>query len=183
MAKGRPRKQGRRKKAVELRFERPTPERAARGGVTSAGAAVRMTTPIEAMHRAGKLSETEFKALSIYAEAAMEMSPLKSNIDFTIYGKGDGMPPSVVVRGIEAGWYNAALGSLQPIAHGICVEDFTVSEWAQKQYGSRERTRISDAGKPITWFEPTARALEIANAEFAAAVKRLTRVVGAKIKY
>lgn len=173
--------------AVVAKFVRPTEQREAHNDFRSAGVAVKVIPPIETLYTTGKLNARQFNALARYADVAnaAERSEIKSNIDFSIYGSGEGMPHFGVRMNLELGRYDRELGKyrLQPIVHAVCVREISVSQWAMELEGSVMRERKGREVKPgiwqmIRWFEPKRKAHEIAMLELVYAANVLAGEMG-----
>lgn len=178
--KGRPRQQGERAKRINQHFLRPTEAREVKNTFRSAGAAVKVIPPIETLYEAGKLNERQFSALARYADVATaaERSEIKSSIDFSVYGTGDGLPHFGVRMNIELGRLDRALGSLRDIARAVCVMEQTISEWAINRGGSVMRERKLRGQKVQRWYEPRRSVLEQSLLEIRAAGTRIADAIG-----
>lgn len=172
---GRKRKQGAMGKAVTDYFIRPTEQRLAHNDFQSAGAAMKLISPIDKLYDANVLSERQFNALVRYSDVAnaAERSEIKSNIDFSVYETGEGLPHFGVRMNIELGRLERELGSLREIARALCVEEISLSQWAMRKNGSVERKRPGKGGELIVWHEPSKKALGMATLELRVAAERL----------
>lgn len=182
MAKAsRKRKQAKRTESVVDRFVRPTEAREAHNDFRSMGPAVRAIPPIETLYEDGKLSAKQFEALGRYSDIAhaAERSEVKSNIDFTIYGSGEGMPHFGVRKNLELAALNKALehDNLRQTVKAICVREISLSRWAMERSGSVMRERLSKGEKIVRWYEPKRIALMIARAELQAGADKLVRAL------
>jgi hypothetical protein len=174
-------RRGKKQSDVIARFVRPTERREAANDFRSAGVAVKVIPPIETLHTSGKLSDRQFKGLARYADVAnaAERSLIKSNIDFSVYATGEGLPHFGVRMNIELGYLNRALGSLENIAHAICVQEMSVSQWAMVTGGSVMRERPGVGREVVRWFEPRRKAHDIAMLEIRIAGERLAAAIAA----
>lgn len=182
MASKKKRKSGQSKaNAVVERFVRPTPQREAHNDFRSEFGAVRAVPTIDTLYGAKKLTERQFNGLARYADVAnaAERSEIKSNIDFTIYGSGEGLPHFGVRINLERDRLNKALGALADIAYAVCVRNLSISQWAMDRSGSVMRERLAEGGKVIRWYEPPRMAHRIAMIEIAEAGDRLAKAIGA----
>ncbi len=145
-----------------------------------AGLAYRRTPVIKTLLATGKLSQRQFNGLSRYADIAnlADRSELRSCIDFSVRGNGDGFDPFGVRTNIELGRLERALGALQPIAHAVAVRDVTLAQWAIQRAGSVMRDK-SLGQRIVTWFEPRRKAANIAMVEIRMAGERLAAEIGA----
>jgi hypothetical protein len=148
----------------------------------SAGPAVKVIPPIETLYSTGKINERQFQGLARYADIAnaAERSEIKSNIDFSVYGTGEGLPHFGVRMRIELGLLMKALEhqNLKDIAHAICVREISVSQWAMERSGSVMRERLAQGGKIVRWYEPRKMAHRIALYELQEAADRLAKEIG-----
>jgi hypothetical protein len=180
MGKAKKKRNNKAQSAID-RVVRPTEQREAANDFRSAGMAVKVIPPIETLYSAGKISERQFKGLARYADVAnaAERSHIKSNIDFSVYGSGEGLPHFGVRMNIELGYLNRALGSLQDIAEAVCVREVSVSQWAMERGGSVMRERPGIGRAFIRWFEPKRKHHEIAMLEIRMAGERLAAAIAA----
>lgn len=179
---GRKRKAGQRKAPSMVdRFVRPTEAREAHNDFRSAGPAVRAIPPIETLYEAGKLSAKQFEALARYSDIAhaANRSEVKSNIDFSIYGSGEGLPHFGVRMNLELATLDKALehDNLRQTARAICVREISLSRWAMERSGSVMRERRAKGQKIIRWYEPKRIALMIAKVELEAAADKLAKAM------
>ncbi len=172
-------------------FHEPTPEQFAKGqfvqggnlatsATERAGLAYRRVPVIKTLLATGKLSQRQYDGLHRYADIAnlADRSELRSCIDFSIKGNGDGLPHFGVRMNIELGRLERALGALQPLAHAVAVRELSLSQWAIQRAGSVMRSR--DLGrKTVTWFEPPRKALDAAMLDIRMAGERLASEIGA----
>ena len=169
----------RKAKAVVDAYDGPTPEQVANGEFHRELVTYRRTPVIRTMLASGKISQRQFNGLSRYADIAnlADRSELRSCIDFSVRGNGDGFDPFGIRTNIELGRLERALGALQPIAHAVAVRDVTLAQWAMHRAGSvmRERTQ---GMKVITWFEPRRTAAKIALVDIRFAGDRLAAEIG-----
>ncbi len=161
-------------------YAEPTAEQLAKGDFHRELVAYRRTPVIKTLHATGKLSQRQFNGLNRYADIAnlADQSELRSCIDFSVRGNGDGFNPFGVRTNIELGRLERALGALKGIAHAIAVRDVTLSQWAIGQAGSVMRDRTIGQ-KIVTWFVPRRRAAEKAMNEIRRAGDALAAEIGA----
>ena len=182
MAK-RKRKPNKRATSPIERFLRPTEAREAQNDFRSAGPAVRVVPPIETLYEAGKLTAAQFNGLARFADVAhaAERSEVKSNIDFSVYGSGEGLPHFGVRKNIELGELNLAMKQpdIRATAYAICVREISISRWAMERSGSVMREREKSGGKIVRWYEPRKIAARIALLELQTAGDRLAKAIGA----
>lgn len=176
-------KKSKKANATVERFIRPTEQREAANDFRSAGAAVKVIPPIETLYASGKISERQFKGLARYADIAnaAERSAIKSNIDFTIYGTGEGLPHFGVRMNIELGRLERELSGhgLLAIARAVCVDERSVSQWAMERGGSVMREKPGVGRRIIRWFEPKRKQLDLAMLEIKYAGNLLAAAIGA----
>jgi hypothetical protein len=170
----------RRKRKPVTEYAEPTPEQLASGVFHRELVTYRRTPVIRTLLTSGKLTQRQFDGLNRYADIAnlAERSELRSCIDFSIKGNGDGLPHFGVRMNIELGRLERALGALQPIAHAIAVRDVTLAQWAIQQAGSVMRDK-SIGARIITWFEPRRKASKDALVEIRYAGEWLAAEIGA----
>lgn len=182
MAKARKRKASKKTESVVDRFVRPTEAREAHNDFRSAGPAVRVIPPIETLYEDGKLTTAQFNALARYTDVAnaAERSEVKSNIDFSVYGSGEGLPHYGVRKNIELGTLLKALEreDYRQTAHAICVRQISISRWAMERSGSVMREREKAGGKIVRWYEPKRIAAMIALEELRNGANNLARALG-----
>ncbi|GLT01792.1 hypothetical protein GCM10007897_31900 [Sphingobium jiangsuense] len=121
---------------------RPTDEQQQRGQFVTAGASVRRVPVIETLHKTGRLSEDEYRALGYYRDQASlaDRSPTRSCLDEHIGGgQGHGPGAAVISAMLETARMERDLGSLRDIARAVAVDDMSLSQWCISQYGGRER--------------------------------------------
>tara|TARA_R110000772_G_scaffold89304_3_gene185147 strand:+ start:1300 stop:1836 length:537 start_codon:yes stop_codon:yes gene_type:complete len=172
------RKQSRKRPGPPDRNIKPTDARLAHNDAESAGPAVRMKPTIDTLYRAGKLSVAQLEALRRYADTASDRSEVKSNMDFSVSGNGEGLPHFGVRMNRELDRMNAALGGTRWTAYAICVRGLSLSAWAMERCGSVARQRLTDGGKIVRWFEPRKSVWDAALLELQAAGDRLDRANG-----
>lgn len=170
------------KQTIVDRFVRPTEAREAHNDFRSAGPAVRVIPPIETLYEDGKLTTAQFNALARYTDVAnaAERSLIKSNIDFSVYGSGEGLPHYGVRKNIELGTLNLALErqDFRETAHAICVRQISISRWAMERSGSVMRERVKAGGKIVRWYEPKRIAAMIVLTELQEGANKLARALG-----
>lgn len=171
MARGRPKKAGKRKAAVQTRDSvKPTAERTNHNLFQSAGMANKVVPPIDTLLTKGTINQRQADALRRYGDVATaaERSEIKCNIDFSVYETGEGLPHFGVRMNIELGYLERELGSLRDIAHAVCVMEKPLTTWAMEQGGSIARDRSG-----VVYFEPTKHAMKIATVDIRTAGDRL----------
>ena len=169
----------------------PTPEQRAKGEFIQggnlatasnerAGLAYRRKPVIDTLLREHKLTQRQYDGLARYRTIAnaADRSELRSCIDFSVRGGGEGLTHFGVRMNIELGKLEQALGTLQPIAHAIAVRDTTLAQWAMQRAGSVMRDKTLGQ-KIITWFEPRRKAAKIAKVDIQFAGDRLAAEIGA----
>ncbi len=152
----------------------------ATGANERAGLAYRRTPVIDTLLKDHKLTQRQYHGLARYRDIAnlADRSELRSCIDFSVSGNGDGANPFGIRTNIELGRLERALGALRPIAHAIAVRDVTLAQWAIQAAGSVMRDK-SIGQKIITWFEPRREASKIAWMDIRMAGERLAAEIGA----
>ncbi len=161
-------------------YAEPTPEQMATGAFHRELVTYRRTPVIKTLHATGKLSARQYAALHRYADIAnlADRSELRSCIDFSVKGNGDGANPFGIRTNIELGRLERALGALQPIAHAVAVRDVTLAQWAMQRAGSVMRDKTLGE-RIITWFEPRRKAAKVTLIEIRMAGERLAAEIGA----
>ncbi len=169
-----------RKRKPVAEYAEPTPEQLARGDFHRELVTYRRTPTIKTLLAEHKLTQRQFNGLARYADIAnlADRSELRSCIDFSPKGNGDGLPHFGVRMNIELGRLERALGALQPIAHAVAVRDVTLAQWAIQRAGSVMRDKTLGQ-KIITWFEPRRKAAKIAWMDIRMAGERLAAEIGA----
>ena len=122
-------------KAVE-----PTPERQDKNDTRGAGQATQIKPVIETLFASDRLTTAEFIALNYYSEQAnaAERSPIKSNLDKTP-ASGRDRPMSLVCPYKEATErMERQMGFASRTARAVCVENYTLTQWAIDCFGGRE---------------------------------------------
>lgn len=161
-------------------FMRPTEYREAQNDFQSALAAVKVIPPIDTLYRAKKLTERQYKGLARYADVAnaSERSEIRSNIDFSVRGDGEGLPHFGVRMTLELDRMDRALKHLREIAHAVCVKEQSVSQYAMDKGGSVMRERQTTGRKFVRWYEPKRMQLMIAMIEIQSAGDVLAKELG-----
>lgn len=160
-----------RKKPASVEYAEPnapTPEQRAKGSFTQggnlatatnerAGLAYRRKPVIDTLHAEHKLTQRQYDGLTRFRVVALaaERSELKSCIDFSVRGNGEDRRHFGVRMNIELGRLEADLHGLLHIARAVAVEDETLSAWAVRQSGGKERLRGAVAA-----IEPSSRAFD-----------------------
>ncbi len=174
---GKPRKA---KRKPQTEYAEPTSEQLANGDYHRELMTYRRTPVIRTLLATGKISQRQFNGLARYADIAnlADRSELRSCIDFSVRGNGDGFDPFGIRTNIELGRLERVLGALRPIAHAVAVRDVTLAQWAIQRAGSVMRDRTVGA-KIVTWFEPRRSAAKIALVDIRFAGERLAAEIGA----
>lgn len=143
MAKAKTKHARKKSKAPQQRAE-INPFRAQHGGTISAGMAVKIIPAIDTLKTKGHITQGEYDALKYYREQASlaEQSPTRDSCDFSVRG-GEGHGPSVAIISAkrETERLERLLGNLRGICRAVCVDDLSLTQWACKQHGSRERVK------------------------------------------
>lgn len=136
--------------------------------------AYRRVPVIDRLFEAGLFTTDEYKALVHYRHHAdiVERSLVRDSLNISRGSGGDvptivALTAQVIVREIEA-----AAGQLVDILRAITVEELTLSQWAIRRHGGREKTRVRN-GRPCTTIEPSDRALAMAKMEMKMAAQRV----------
>ena len=137
---------------------------------------------ITRLRQAGTLSQRQYDALARYRDIATaeDRSFTRDSLDKALHGgsNGQGLPPACLRAAQELRWLEKELGSLQPIARAIAVDDLSISQWAMKQAGAIQMEKPG-ATTPIIWFEPPRTARRHATASIQMAGERLAAAIGA----
>lgn len=141
MAKARRKKQKRSIPSAIENFIRPTDERLAHNDVESAGAARRITPPIDMLFRQGKLDQRRYEALHYYRDQAnlANKSEVRCGIDFSIRGGGYGPGVAITSAMLETARMERDIGSLCDIVQAVARDDMTLTKWCIHRHGGRER--------------------------------------------
>jgi hypothetical protein len=135
----------RKRKAAPARdWLEPVPEQLDKGTFERIGAPYRRVPVIDTMAQTGKLTARQHAGLTRYRDIAIaeERSPIRDSLDKAMQGPaGNGDVGILLCFGIktELNRLKRALGALQPIAHAIAYDDETVSQWAIRHWGGREK--------------------------------------------
>ncbi len=183
---GKPRKAKR--KPVEYSEDfAPTPEQRAKGvfvqggnlatsATERAGLAYRRKPVIDTLREEHKLTQRQYDGLSRYRVVALaaERSELKSCIDFSVRGNGEDRRHFGLRMNIELGRLETDLRGLLHIARSVAVEDETLSAWAVRQCGGKERLRGA-----VVSIEPSSQAFNRAWMDLRMAGEWLAAAIGA----
>lgn len=174
----------RKKKPVADNVVTPTPEQFERGTFDRTTMAYRRVPVIDSMKEAGKLTIRQHYGLARYRDIATadERSPMRDSLDKALHGRSgeQGLPPGALRTAIELGRLEGALGSLCDIARAIAVEDVTVTQWAMRMAGARERTETVKGGATVTYMAPRCpESAKIAMVEIQMAGEWLAAAIGA----
>jgi hypothetical protein len=134
-----------RKPRPQIQIAEPTPEQYGKGAFARQTMAYRRIPVIDTMAATGKLSKRQHAGLSRYRDiaAAAERSPIRDSLDKALQGRGGNGDCAILMRfGLktELARLQRALGGLQAITHAIAFDDETVSQWAIRHWGGRDRT-------------------------------------------
>ncbi len=143
----------RKKRPDPIQIEGPTPEQQAKGTFTRLTMAYRRTPVIDTL----ELTTRQRYGLTRYRDvaAAYEKSPMRDSLDKALHGReGNGNIGTMVHMAVhsELGYLKRALGSLGPLAHAIAFDDETISQWAIRKWGGREKRDGN-----VTYIAPRAR--------------------------
>lgn len=157
-------------------YAEPTPEQLATGAFHRELVTYRRTPVIETLFAEHKLTQRQYDGLSRYRTVAVnaDRSELRSCIDFSVRGNGEGLPHFGVRMNIELGRLERSLGALLHIARAVAVGDETLSAWAVRQAGGKERERGG-----VVSIEPSAKAFKIAWMDIRMAGEWLAAEIGA----
>ena len=142
----------------------PTPERAAMAGTEPAGRATQIKSVIGTLYKQSRLTGLEWAALRYYEAnaAAADRSPIKSNLDRTISSGNGPVIGYETFEQAETDRLEAAMGFASRTARAICVDNYTLTQWAINVFGGKEklvkgktvivprRDRITDAHGNVT---------------------------------
>lgn len=133
-------------------YLRPTPEREAHNDFRSAGMAYTAASVLEALHKAGKLSQMQFDNLEYYREQAnkaeddsRQAGPLDPE---RIMGGGGGSCtggriPAILLGTpaiIETARIERDVGpALRPILQAVARDNMCLTKWCIAKHGGRER--------------------------------------------
>ena len=138
---------------------------------------------ITRLRQAGTLTQRQYDALARYRDIATaeDRSYTRDSLDKALHGRsnGSGLPPACLRTAQELRWLEKELGSLQPIARAIAVDDLSISQWAMKQAGAIQRDKPGAGRSIITWFEPRRKAKDSATMDIRMAGERLASAIGA----
>lgn len=171
---GRTRKAKRKSPATD--YAEPTPEQLATGAFHRELVTYRRTPVIDTLFAEHKLTQRQYDGLTRYRTIAVaaDRSELRSCIDFSVRGNGEGLPHFGVGMNIELGRLERALGALCHIARAVAVDDETLSAWAVRHSGGTERNRDG-----VVTIEPSIDAFKIAWMDIRMSGERLAAAIGA----
>lgn len=157
-------------------YAEPTPEQAAAGAFHRELGVYRRTPVIDTLFAEHKLTQRQYDGLSRYRTVAVDAdrSPLRSCIDFSVRGNGEGLAPFGVRVNIELGRLETELRGLVHIARSVAVDDETLSSWAVRHSGGTERLRGG-----VVSIEPSAKAFKRAWMDLRMAGEWLAAAIGA----
>ena len=164
-----------RKAKVATDYAEPTPEQLATGAFHRELVTYRRTPVIDTLFAEHKLTQRQYDGLTRYRTIAVaaDRSELRSCIDFSVRGNGDGLPHFGVRMNIELGRLERDLGMLVHIARAVAVGDETLTRWAVRQAGGKERSRDG-----VVSIEPSAKAFKVAWMDIRMAGERLAAAIG-----
>ena len=164
-----------RKRIKPEAYDAPTPEQAAKGPFHRELVTYRRTPVIDTLLAEHKLTQRQYDGLHRYRTVAVnaDRSELRSCIDFSVRGNGEGLPHFGVRMNSELGRLERSLGALCDVARAVAVNDETLSRWAVIRAGGKERTRGT-----VTSIEPSAKAFKIAWMDIRMAGERLAAEIG-----
>ena len=165
----------------------PTPEQRAKGEFVQggnlatsanerAGLAYRRKPVIDTLHAEHKLTQRQYDGLARYRTVALvaERSELKSCIDFSVRGNGEDRRHFGLRMNIELGKLETDLHGLLHIARAVALDDETLTSWAVRQSGGKERLRGA-----VTAIEPSSQAFNRAWLDLRMAGEWLAAAIGA----
>ena len=147
----------------------PTPEQQSKADYRNAGAAKRRTSVIDTLFKTKRITALERTALNYYADqaAAADRSPVKSNIDFSI-SSGGGMPIGHETPAqTETKRLERAMGFASRTARAICVDGYSLTQWAINVYGGRQKgkrivpKRDEHIGRMLEELKAAARRIQL----------------------
>lgn len=149
------------------------PFREQHGPTVSAGMARKVVPVIQTLKTRGDITQAEYDALNHYRDQASlaEQSPTRDSCDFSVRGGTDGHGPSLAIISAkrETERLEALLGSLRGICRAVCVDDVSLTQWACKQHGSRERKR----GNVVEFVPKGKQVIDFARWELKFAARRM----------
>ena len=124
----------------------PTPEQFQQGQFQRAGMAYRRVPVIVTLASTGQLSQRQFDGLNRYRDVAVaaDMSPLRSCLDFSPAGTGEGQAPFGIRIHRELSWLERELGQLADIARAVAVDDLSLEQWAGHKLGTIGLTQAEE---------------------------------------
>ena len=129
-----------RERAVKAVAVEPTPERAAMAGIEPAGRATQIKSVIGTLYKQKRLTGLEWAALRIYEDnaTAADRSPIKSNLDRTISSGNGPVIGYETFEETETKRLERAMGFASRTARAICVDNYTLTQWAINVFGGRD---------------------------------------------
>jgi|GEM_PF-3361365 len=130
-----------RERAVKAVAVEPTPERAAMAGIEPAGRATQIKSVIGTLYKQKRLTGLEWAALRIYEDnaTAADRSPIKSNLDRTISSGNGPVIGYETFEETETKRLEAAMGFASRTARAICIDNYTLTQWAINVFGGKEK--------------------------------------------
>ena len=141
MAKRKPKK-----RVDPIQIVGPTPEQEGKGDFVRANMAYRRVPVIVTLASEGILSQREYDGLNRYRDVAVaaDMSPLRSCLDFSPSGTGEGQAPFGIRINRELGWLEGELGQLLYIARAVAVDDLSIEQWVSSKLGTIGLTQAEE---------------------------------------
>ena len=141
MQQGRARDREIKEKTPQKSPEQPTAERAAMAGTEAAGRATRIKSVIGTLYKQNRLTGLEWAALRIYEDnaSAADRSPIKSNLDRTISSGNGPVIGYETFEETETKRLEAAMGFASRTARAICIDNYTLTQWAINVFGGKEK--------------------------------------------
>ena len=170
----------RKKRADPVTIAEPTPEQQARASYDReiqtgmAAAPYRRVPAITELRCNGILSQRQYDGLDRYRGLAIaaEKSELRSCLDFSPCGNGEGQAPFGVRVSHELGWLERELHGLLNIARAVAVEDLTLDQYVSLRLATIGLTQAEERNIK-------AGARKIATVEIRTAGEWLAAAIGA----
>ena len=149
------------------------PFREQHGPTVSAGMARKVVPVIVTLKTRGDITQSEYDALNHYRDQASlaEQSPTRDSCDFSVRGGTEGNGPSLAIISAkrETERLERLLGNLRGVCRAVCVDDLSLTQWACKQHGSRERKR----GNVVEFVPKGKKVIDFARWELKFAANRM----------
>lgn len=160
----------------------PTAEAFQHGDFERAGIAYRRRPVIDVLKDREVLTMRQWIALGRYRDLfdQTERSPQRDSCDVGIRG-GETDGPSMALLRAKSERYalERELGSLRPIAEAIAGNDMTLSQWAIRQAGTKERKLFVGGKLVATYYEAKTHSLKVATVDIRMAGERLAAALAA----